>query len=80
MVVTLRRRQVEGSPPVVVRRGHVDPLEEHPVQGSHVPRHGREQERDDAHPGVLQAVTAGVDLVILPQDGVDLIELVEVED
>ena len=80
MVVTLRRRQVERSPPVVVRGGHVDPLEEHPVQGRHVPRDSREQEGDDAHPGVFQAVTAGVDLVRLPQDGVDLVELVEVED
>ena len=80
VVVTLRRRQVERSPPVVVRGGHVDPLEEHPVQGRHVPRHSREQEGDDAHPGVLQAVPAGVDLVRLPQDGVDLIKLVEVED
>ena len=79
VLVSLSRRQMERSPAVVVSSGHVDPLEEHPLQGRHVPRHRGEQEGDHAGSRVLEGVHPRVKLVSLALDRLHLVELVEVE-
>ena len=79
MPVALSRRQVERRPPVVVSSGHVDALQEHPLEGRHVPGHRGEQERHHAGPGVLEGVPPRVELVGLALDRLHLVELVEVE-
>ena len=79
VLVPLSRRQVERSPAVVVSSGHVNPLQEHPLESCHVPGHRGEQEGHHAGPGVLEGVSPWVELVGLALDRLHLVELVEVE-
>ena len=79
VLVTLSRRQVESGPAIIVSSSHVDPLQVHPLQGRHVPRHRGKEEGDHAGAGVLEGVPPRVELVSLALDRLHLVKLVEVE-